>query len=100
MCQAVSLPEKGGTSLPGSGVNSAFPIENLILAKETKTAEYSLTHDKYVTLLVKLSKRKFDLTKARPARRYPELYSDCSVSIETKKDKVGWQSVLTEPDSW
>jgi Zinc dependent phospholipase C len=61
-------------------------------------AEYSLADDTYAKLLAQLSERKFGLTT--PALRDDVLhfYADLSVPIETKKDNVRWEKVLTELD--
>jgi Zinc dependent phospholipase C len=62
----------------------------------TKAAEYSLTDDAYAKLLAQLSERKFDLMSPELRANILQFYSDLSVPIETKKDGVRWQSVLTE----
>jgi len=66
--------------------------------KETKAAEYSLTDSTYATLLARLAEKKFE--HVSPALRDDILhfYSDLSAAIETKKDKVRWDSVLTSLD--
>ena len=64
----------------------------------TKAAEYSLTDDAYAKLLLQLSDRKFDLTSPELRDNILHFYSDLSVPIETKKDRVRWQSVLTDLD--
>jgi hypothetical protein len=64
----------------------------------TKAAEYSLTDDTYATLLARLSERKFDLTTPELRGNILQFYSDLSVPLETKKDQVRWQGVLTELD--
>jgi hypothetical protein len=64
----------------------------------TKAAEYSLTDDTYAQLLSQLSGRKFDLTSAELRANILSFYSDLSAPIETKKDPVRWQSVLTSLD--
>jgi hypothetical protein len=64
----------------------------------TKAAEYSLTDDAYAKLLAQLSKRRFDLTSPELRANILKFYSDLSVPIETKKDGVRWQSVLTDLD--
>jgi len=64
----------------------------------TKAAEYSLTDDTYAKLLGQLSERKFDLTSPELRDNILQFYSDLSVPIETKKDGVRWQAVLTELD--
>ena len=61
----------------------------------TKAAEYSLTDDTYAKLLSQLSGRKFDLTSPALRANILSFYSDLSAPIETKKDSVAWQSVLT-----
>jgi Zinc dependent phospholipase C len=63
--------------------------------KPTKAAEYSLTDDTYAKLLAQLSERKFDLTSPELRGNILQFYSDLSVPIETKKDQVLWQGVLT-----
>ena len=68
------------------------------MAKPTKAAEYSLTDDTYAKLLAQLSERKFDLTSPELRDNILQFYSDLSVPIETKKDEVRWQAVLTELD--
>ncbi|MBZ5664757.1 MAG: zinc dependent phospholipase C family protein [Acidobacteriia bacterium] len=64
----------------------------------TKAAEYSLTDDTYAKLLARLSERKFDLTSPELRDNILQFYSDLSVPIETKKNGVRWQTVLTELD--
>ena len=64
----------------------------------TKPAEYSLTDDTYAKLLAKLSERQFDLTAPELRNNILRFYSDLSVPIETKKDQVRWQGVLTALD--
>jgi hypothetical protein len=64
----------------------------------TKPGEYSLADDTYAKLLAKLSERKFDRTTADLRDDILRFYSDLSISIETKKDNVRWQGVLTELD--
>ena len=78
---------------------------NLVLAncdldtgQPTKAAEYSLTDDAYAKLLVQLSDKKFDLTSPELRDNILHFYSDLSMAIETKKDRVRWQSVLTDLD--
>ena len=64
----------------------------------TKAAEYSLTDDTYAKLLAKLSERKFDRTSPELRDNILQFYSDLSVPIDTKKDQVRWQGVLTALD--
>lgn len=80
-------------------------IDTLVLAncdfdtgQPTKAAEYSLTDVTYAKLLGQLSERKFDLTSPELRADILHFYSDLSVPIETKKDRVRWQSVLTDLD--
>ena len=71
---------------------------DLDTGKKTKAAEYPLTDESYATLLAKLSEREFDRTSPELRENILEFYSDLSVPIETKKDTVRWQSVLTSLD--
>lgn len=66
--------------------------------RATKAAEYSLTDDTYATLLAQLSERKFDLTTPALRENILKFYSDLSLSIDTKKDQVRWQGVVTALD--
>jgi hypothetical protein len=66
--------------------------------KPTKAAEYSLTDEAYASLLAQLSDRKFGLTSPELRSNILEFYSDLSGPIDTKKDQVRWQGVLTELD--
>jgi hypothetical protein len=66
--------------------------------KLTVAAEYSLTDDSYAKLLDQLAKRKFDLTSAGLRDNIMQFYADLTAPIETKKDNVRWQSVLTSLD--
>jgi hypothetical protein len=63
--------------------------------KKTKAAEYTLTDESYAKLLAKLSERKFDRTSPELRQNILDFYSDLSAPIETKKDAVRWQSLLT-----
>src|SRR5579863_5943977 len=64
----------------------------------TRPAEYSLADDAYAQLLAQLSERKFDRTSPELRGNILNFYSDLSVPIETKKDQVRWQGVLTALD--
>jgi hypothetical protein len=66
--------------------------------KETKAAEYSLTDETYAKLLGQLTERKFELTSKDLRNNILSFYSDLSVPLETKKDAVLWQGVLTSLD--
>ena len=80
-------------------------IDTLVLAncdfdtgQATTAAEYSLTDITYARLLARLSERKFDLTSPELRENILQFYSDLSVPIDTKKDAILWQAVLTELD--
>src|ERR1035441_2682814 len=75
-----------------------LPDCDLDSGEPTKAAEYSLTDDTYAKLLAKLSERKFDRTSPDVRDDIRQFYSDLSVPIETKKDQVRWQGVLTALD--
>jgi len=75
-----------------------LPNSDLDSGNATKAAEYSLTDDTYATLLAQLSERKFDQTSPALRDNILQFYSDLSVPIETKKDGVRWQAVLTALD--
>src|ERR1700739_3609864 len=64
----------------------------------TKAAEYTLTDEAYAKLLAQLSDRKFDLTSPELRDNILQFYSDPSAAIETKRDAVRWQNVLTSLD--
>jgi hypothetical protein len=66
--------------------------------QSTRAAEYSLTDVAYAKLLARLSERKFDLASPELRDNILQFYSDLSVPIETKKNGVRWQAVLTELD--
>jgi hypothetical protein len=66
--------------------------------KETKAVEYSLTDETYAKLLDQLANRKFDLTSADLRDNILNFYSDLSLPLETKKNAVRWQSVLSSLD--
>jgi hypothetical protein len=75
-----------------------LPNCDLDSGNKTKAAEYSLTDDTYAKLLAQLSERKFNLTSPELRDNILQFYSDLSLPIETKKDQVRWQSVLTALD--
>jgi hypothetical protein len=66
--------------------------------KETKAAEYSLTDETYAKLLGQLTERKFELTSPSLRDNILSFYSDLTLPLETKKDIVRWQSVLSSLD--
>lgn len=76
----------------------ALPNYDLDSGNPTKAAEYSLTDDTYATLLAQLSKRNFDLTSPELRDNILKFYSDLSAPIDTKKNQVQWQGVLTALD--
>ena len=75
-----------------------LPNRDLDSGNVTKAAEYSLADNTYAKLLARLSQRKFDLTTVDLRDDILHFYSDLSAAIETKKDNVRWQSVLTSLD--
>jgi hypothetical protein len=75
-----------------------LPNYDLDSGQVSKAAEYSLTDDTYAKLLAQLSERKFDRTSPELRDNILQFYSDLSVPIETKKDEVRWQGVLTALD--
>jgi len=75
-----------------------LPNFDLDTGHATKPAEYSLTDDAYAKLLAQLSERKFNLTSPELRDNILQFYSDPTAAIETKKDQVRWQAVLTELD--
>jgi hypothetical protein len=76
----------------------ALPNCDLDSGKRTEAAEYSLTDDTYAKLLAQLSERKFDRATPELRENILQFYSDLSLPIETKKDQVRWESVLTSLD--
>jgi zinc dependent phospholipase C len=66
--------------------------------KETEAAEYSLTDETYAKLLSQLAERKFSLTSPALRDNILKFYSDLTLPLETKKDAVRWQSVLSSLD--
>jgi zinc dependent phospholipase C len=75
-----------------------LPNCDLDSGQPTKAAEYSLTDDAYAKLLAQLAERKFDRTSPELRDDILLFYSDSSAAIETKKDQVRWQVVLTALD--
>jgi hypothetical protein len=75
-----------------------LPNCDLDSGQATKAAEYSLADDTYAKLLGQLSSHKFDGTTPQLRANILDFYSDLSVPIETKKDPVRWQVVLTALD--
>jgi hypothetical protein len=66
--------------------------------KQTMAAEYSLTDETYAKLLGQLTERKFELTSPDLRDNILSFYSDLTLPVETKKDIVRWQSVLSSLD--
>src|ERR1700736_5172616 len=75
-----------------------LPNCDLDSGQATKAAEYSLTDLAYAKLLAPLSERKFVLTSPELRDNILQFYSDPQAKIETKRDQVRWQAVLTELD--
>ncbi len=75
-----------------------LPNTDLDSGKVTTPAEYSLTDETYAKLLGQLAKNKFDHTTPELRDNILQFYSDLSVPIETKKNEVRWQGVLTALD--
>ena len=72
-----------------------LPNCDLDSGKETEASEYSLADDAYAKLLAQLSERKFDRATTELRANILQFYSDLSLPIETKKDQVRWEGVLT-----
>jgi zinc dependent phospholipase C len=75
-----------------------LPNRDFDTGRATKAAEYPLTDDTYAKLLARLSDSKFALTTTDLRDDILSFYSDLSVPIETKKDKVRWENVVTALD--
>jgi len=75
-----------------------LPNADLDTGDATKAAEYSLTDEAYANLLAQLSARKFDLTSPELRSNILNFYSDLSAPIETKRNPVRWQNVMTSLD--
>ena len=75
-----------------------LPNTDLDSGQPTIAAEYTLTDEAYAKLLAQLSDRKFDLIPPELRDNILQFYSDPSAAIETKKDAVRWQNVLTSLD--
>jgi hypothetical protein len=75
-----------------------LPNRDLDTGNETQAAEYSLADDTYAQLLAQISGRKFDRVSPELRENILRFYSDLSAPIETKKNTVHWQSVLTALD--
>ncbi len=72
-----------------------LPNCDLDSGHETKASEYSLADDAYAKLLAQLSERKFDRATTELRENILDFYSDLSLPIETKRDQVRWEGVLT-----
>lgn len=73
-----------------------LPNQDLDDGKTTIAAEYTLADETYAKLLAKLSARNFDGTTPQLRDNIIAFYSDLSLQIETRKDPVRWQAVLSE----
>ena len=78
--------------------NLVLPNTDLDSGQPTRAAEYSLTDEAYAKLVAQLSGRKFDLTSPELRANILDFYSDPSAAIETKRDPVRWQNLLTALD--
>jgi Zinc dependent phospholipase C len=72
-----------------------LPNRDFDSGQPTQAAEYALTDNAYAKLLSQVSRRKFDLVSPELRVNILDFYSDLSAAIETKKDEVRWQGVLT-----
>jgi uncharacterized protein (DUF433 family) len=72
-----------------------LPNRDFDSGQPTQAAEYALTDNAYAKLLSQVSERKFDLVSPELRVNILDFYSDLSAAIETKKDEVRWQGVLT-----
>ncbi len=73
-----------------------LPNRDLDDGKETSASEYTLADEAYASLLAKLTAQKFDGTSPELRDNILAFYADLSLPIETRKDPVRWQAVLTE----
>jgi zinc dependent phospholipase C len=80
------------------GDSLALPNRDLDSGSITAPAEYTLADDTYAQLLAQLSERKFNQTSPELRDNLLQFYSDLALPIETKKDQVRWQGVLTALD--
>jgi hypothetical protein len=64
----------------------------------TKAAEYSLSDQTYAKLVSQLADQNFILTTSELRANILDFYADLSVSLDTKKDNVRWQGLLTGLD--
>ena len=72
-----------------------LPNRDFDSGRVTKAADYSLTDDAYAQLVIQLFHGDFGLASLELRANILDFYSDLSVPIETKKDPVHWQDVLT-----
>jgi hypothetical protein len=75
-----------------------LPNRDLDSGQATVAAEYSLADDTYAQLLAQLSEQRFNQTSPALCDNLLMFYSDLSLPIETKKDQVRWQGVLSALD--
>jgi len=85
----VDLEEVGAGTL-------ALPNCDLDDGKPTQAAEYTLADETYANLLTRLATAKFDGTTQQLRVNILAFYADLSLSIDTKKDAVRWEAVLTD----
>ena len=75
-----------------------LPNRDLDDGKETGASEYTLADEAYATLLAKLAEQNFHGTSPELRNNIMEFYADLSLPIETRKDPIRWQGVLTNLD--
>jgi hypothetical protein len=80
------------------GATLRLPNCDFDSGKPTKAAEYALTDDAYAKLLGQLAKKNFEGVSPDLRADILRFYADPTAAIETKKDAVGWQNVLTAVD--
>jgi hypothetical protein len=77
----------------GTG-SPVLPNRDLDDGNGTAAAEYSLADDAYAELLIRQSKRKFDLTSPSLRTNILNFYANLAAPIGTKKDSAHWQTIL------
>lgn len=73
-----------------------LPNRDLDDGNTTRAAEYSLADDVYAQLLVRQSRRQFDLTTADLRANILNFYANLSSPITTKADRKRWQRILAD----
>jgi uncharacterized protein (DUF433 family) len=75
-----------------------LPNRDFDTGKPTVAAEYTLADQSYAKLLGRLSQTHFAQTSPELRDNILSFYSDLSLPLETKKDPLRWQSVLSSLD--